>query len=135
MASPWADGSLPREPEPPKAGDNPEGILARWVEDEIEGSATSGASLYDIKFGCTSCHRDGATAPNTVGTWTRVLTERLAEPGFAGYTGERYLVESIVLPASYVVDGYSSGVMPIDFGTRMTDQQLADIVAHLKTQE
>ena len=132
---PLADGSLPREPEPPKAGDNPENILARWVEDEIEGSATSGASLYDIKFGCTSCHRDGASAPDTVGTWTRVLTERLAEPGFAGYTGERYLVESIVLPASYVVDGYSSGVMPSDFGTRMTDQQLADIVAHLKTQE
>ena len=131
---PLADGSLPREPEPPKAGDNPEQILARWVEEGIEGSAASGESLYDVRFGCTSCHRNAASAPDTVGTWTRVLTERLMEPQFAGYTAERYVVESIVQPGAYVVDGYSSGVMPANFGSEMTDQQLADIVAYLQTQ-
>ena len=131
---PLADGSLPREPEPPKAGDNPEQILARWVEEGIEGSAASGESLYDVRFGCTSCHRNAASAPDTVGTWTRVLTERLLEPQFAGYSAERYVVESIVQPAAYVVDGYSSGVMPANFGSEMTDQQLADIVAYLQTQ-
>ena len=131
---PLADGSLPREPEPPKAGDNPEQILARWAEEGIEGSAASGESLYDIKFGCTSCHRDAASAPDTIGTWTRVTTMRLAEAQFAGYTAERYVVESIVQPGAYVVDGYSSGVMPANFGSEMTDQQLADIVAFLRTQ-
>ena len=136
MASHWRDGSVPGIPQPDPAGDNPEKILARWAEEEIEGSAGSGAILYDTKFGCTSCHRDGASAPDTVGTWTRILNERLAGPQFAGYIGERYLIESIVQPAIYVVDTYSSGVMPADFGTRqMTDQQLADVVAFLKTQE
>ena len=131
---PLADGSLPREPEPPKAGDNPEQILARWAEEGIEGSAASGESLYDVKFGCTSCHRNAASAPDTIGTWTRVTTMRLAEAQFAGYTAERYVVESIVQPGAYVVDGYSSGVMPANFGSEMTDQQLADIVAYLRTQ-
>ncbi|MDE2950418.1 MAG: cytochrome c [Chloroflexota bacterium] len=133
---PLSDGSIPGVPQPDPAGDNPEMILARWAEEEIVGSAGNGAVLYDTKFGCTSCHRDGASAPDTIGTWTRVLNERLTQPQFAGYTGERYLIESIVLPAVYAVDSYSSGVMPADFGTRqMTDQQLADVVAFLKTQE
>ena len=133
---PLADGSVPGIPQPDPAGDNPEKILARWAEEEIEGSAGSGAILYDTKFGCTSCHRDGASAPDTIGTWTRVLDERLAEAQFAGYIGERYLIESIVQAAAYVVDTYSSGVMPADFGTRqMTDQQLADVIAFLKTQD
>lgn len=133
---PLSDGSIPGVPQPDPAGDNPDMILARWAEEGIEGSASNGAVLYDTKFGCTSCHRDGTSAPDTIGTWTRVLNERLTLPQFAGYTGERYLIESIVLPAAYVVDSYSAGVMPADFGTRqMTDQQLADVVAFIKTQE
>ena len=136
FGKPLSDGSVPGIPQPDPAGDDPERILARWAEQEIEGSAGNGAILYDTKFGCTSCHRDGASAPDTIGTWTRVLNERLTEAQFAGYSAERYVIESIVLPAAYVVDTYSSGVMPADFGTRqMTDQQLADVIAFLKTQE
>ena len=135
FGKPLADGSLPSEPPPPPVGDDPLKILASWEANEIEGSAVSGADLYDGKFGCTDCHRNGNSAPDTVGTWTRVLTSRLADPIFAGYRGEEYLIESIVQPGAYVVDTYSSGLMPVNFGTRMTEQQLADIVAFLKTQE
>ena len=135
FGKPLADGSLPSEPPPPPVGDDTVKILASWEANEIEGSAVSGADLYDGKFGCTDCHRNGNSAPDTVGTWTRVLTSRLADPIFAGYTGEEYLIESIVQPGAYVVDTYSSGLMPVNFGTRMTEQQLADIIAFLKTQE
>ena len=132
---PLADGSLPSEPPPPPAGDNVAGILARWAEMEIVGSPATGELLYDAEFGCTDCHTNGASAPDTVGTATRVRAERLTLPQFAGYTVEQYLVESITRPGDYVVDGYSSGLMPSNFGARMTDQQLADIVAFLLTQE
>ena len=132
---PLADGSLPSEPPPPPAGDNVEGILARWTEMEIVGSPATGELLYDAEFGCTDCHRNGASAPDTVGTATRVRNERLTMPQFAGYTVEQYLVESITRPGDYVVDGYSSGLMPANFGARMTDQQLADIVSFIMTQE
>ena len=131
---PLADGSLPSEPPPPPAGDNVMGILARWEADEIVGSEVSGAELYDAEFGCTDCHRGGASAPDTIGTLARIQNERLTTPGFEGYTVEQYLVESITRPGDYVVDGYSSGLMPVNFGVRMTDQQLADIVAFLMTQ-
>ena len=132
---PLADGSLPTDPPPPPAGDDVAGILARWQAEEIVGSPVSGELLYDAEFGCTDCHRNGASAPDTVGTFTRISTERLTLPQFAGYSVEQYLVESITRPGDYVVDTYSSGLMPANFGVRMTDQQLADIVSYLLTQE
>lgn len=134
FGKPLADGSLPSEPPPPPAGDNVAGILQRWELEEIVGSAVSGELLYDQEFGCTDCHRDGASAPDTIGTATRIRNERLTLPQFADYTLEQYLVESITRPGDYVVDGYSSGLMPVNFGARITDQQLADIVAYLLTQ-
>ena len=132
---PLADGSLPSEPPPPPAGDNVAGILARWAEMEIVGSPATGELLYDAEFGCTDCHRNGSAAPDTVGTVARIRTERLTLPQFASYTVEQYIIESITRPGDYIVDGYSSGLMPANFGARMTDQQLADIVSYLLTQE
>ena len=132
---PLADGSLPSEPPPPPVGDDIEGILQRWADEGIVGSAVSGADLYENEYKCSDCHRGGASAPDTVGTWTRVQTERLIQAQFAGYSGEMYLIESIVQPNVYLVDGYNSGVMPENFGIRMENQHLADIIAFLMTQE
>ena len=132
---PLADGSLPSEPPPPPVGDNVEGILQRWADEGIVGSAVSGADLYENEYKCSDCHRAGASAPDTIGTWTRIQTERLTQPRFAGYNGEMYLIESIVQPNAYLVDGYNSGVMPENFGIRMENQRLADMIAFLMTQE
>ena len=132
---PLADGSLPSEPPPPPVGDNVEGILQRWADEGIVGSAVSGADLYENEYKCSDCHRAGASAPDTIGTWTRIQTERLTQPRFAGYSGEMYLIESIVQPNAYLVDGYNSGVMPENFGIRMENQRLADMIAFLMTQE
>ena len=131
---PLADGSLPSEPPPPPAGDDVLGILARWQAEEIVGSPASGELLYDAEFGCTDCHRNGSSAPDTVGTAGRIANERLTIPQFAGYAVEQYIVESVTRPGDYVVDTYSSGLMPTNFGVRMVDQQLADIVSFLMTQ-
>ena len=132
---PLADGSLPSEPPPPPAGDDVLGILARWEANEVLGSPVSGELLYDAEFGCTDCHRNGASAPDTVGTATRIRDERLTLPQFSGYSVEQYIVESVTRSGDFVVDTYSSGLMPTNFGVRMTDQQLADIVSFLLTQE
>ena len=132
---PLADGSLPSEPPPPPVGDNVEGILQRWADEGIVGSAVSGADLYENEYKCSDCHRAGASAPDTIGTWARIQTERLTQPRFAGYSGEIYLIESIVQPNAYLVDGYNSGVMPENFGIRMENQHLADMIAFLMTQE
>ncbi len=105
----------------------------------MTGDASRGDALYHgtalpenpgLPYGCAGCHEGGASAPPTAGTYDRVLTERLA--ALPDYTPQQYLVESIVLPQAYLVDGYAAN-MPEDFGARMTIQDLADVIAYLET--
>ncbi|MCA0457229.1 MAG: c-type cytochrome [Chloroflexi bacterium] len=109
----------------------------------LTGDAANGDALYHgfAKTGlsntlaCTGCHMQMANGvgPMTDGTYTRASTERLAEPQFAGYTPEQYLIESIVLPSDYVVPGFVDA-MQKDFGNILTPQDMADIIAYLQTQ-
>jgi mono/diheme cytochrome c family protein len=91
-----------------------------------ERSQASGARL-----GCGGCHYNGAQGPAFEGTYDRVLNERL--PALPGYTAEQYLVESILAPGAYVVDGYAAGAMPANFGQSLSAQDLADLIEYLKT--
>lgn len=84
---------------------------------------------------CYTCHVGAVNGPAVDGTWARAQNERLRLPEFAGYTGEHYLVESIILPNSYIVPNYAANVMPDNWGDKLTLQELADIVAYLQTQE
>jgi hypothetical protein len=71
----------------------------------------------------------------TDGTYTRVISERLKQPQFAGYMPEEYLIDSIVLPQHYIVPEFQD-LMPRNFGTEiMYIQDLADIVAYLMTEK
>jgi hypothetical protein len=83
-----------------------------------------------------TCHEVGAgdQAPATEGTWTRVDEIRLQDPALEGYSVEQYLVESIVQPDAYIVEGYAD-VMPHFYGTELDPQMLADIVAYLDSQD
>ncbi|MGB7338658.1 MAG: c-type cytochrome [Phototrophicaceae bacterium] len=106
------------------------------------GDATHGEELYNgsapleigVVAGCSGCHLGGAVGPATMGTWTRVQSQRLTLPEFADYTAEQYLVEAIVAPNDYVAPGYASGVMNANYGEQLTAQDLADIIAYLATQ-
>ena len=101
----------------------------------LTGDPQSGESMYNTSLGCIGCHINESVAPPLAGTWTRVEEDRLTLPNFADYTGEMYLAESIVNPNHYVVPNYAPGVMPQNFGTRLTPQQLADLIAYLHTQD
>jgi mono/diheme cytochrome c family protein len=105
----------------------------------LTGDPQHGQQLYmgqtAAALPCSGCHLNSAVAPPEPGTWTRVQEERLKQPQFAGYTGEEYIAESIIHPSAYVVPNYSDGLMPPDFGSRLTYQDLADLIAYLKTQD
>jgi hypothetical protein len=63
---------------------------------------------------------------------------RIADPTYEGSasTNEEYVIESIVLPGAHVIEGWwHDDGMPADFGDRMTNQDLADILAWLGTFE
>jgi mono/diheme cytochrome c family protein len=108
----------------------------------LTGDPERGNQLYhgqvNTKLGstlpCTGCHQQtvNAVGPMTNGTYTRATNERIKEPQFAGYTPEQYLIDSIVLPGDYIVPGLQD-LMPKNFGEILTAQDLADIVAYLKT--
>ncbi len=102
----------------------------------VTGDPINGQVLYNGNFACASCHETsgGVVAPHTEGTYTRIMDTRLKDPKLAGYTAEQYIVESIVQPMAYTVPGYNP-VMPTDFGSRLTLQNLADLMAFLESQD
>jgi mono/diheme cytochrome c family protein len=137
---PVAPGAGGGELSPP-VGDNVEAILARFTDEEIVGDAAHGEAIYknlqpsgrNSLLGCGGCHLGGLVAPATEETWDNILNIRLNDPQLEGYTPEQYIVESIVSPGAYIVPTYSDGQMPPDFAQRMSTQDLADIIAYLKS--
>ena len=121
-------------------GDDVDAILLEL--DALYGDPFRGQALYNgsegalggVTLGCAGCHENEAVAPLTAGTWTRVNDLRLALPQFADTTHQRYLVESIVAPGAYLAPDYAD-VMPGFYGSQLTAQQLADIVAYLDSQD
>ena len=105
----------------------------------ITGDPQRGGQLYNGQgtpaLPCSGCHLNGAVAPPMVGTWTRVQDVRLKDPKFAGWTGEQYIADSIILPSDYIVPNYNDGLMPHNFGQLLTYQDLADLIAYIKTQD
>jgi mono/diheme cytochrome c family protein len=107
----------------------------------LEGDANIGKALYEgaqrtesrARLGCSSCHMGGAQAPATNETWANTLNVRLNDSALSGYTPEQYIVESVLYPNNYVVGGYASGVMPANYAAQMTAQDLAHILAYLKS--
>jgi mono/diheme cytochrome c family protein len=123
------------------AGNDVAAIMSRIAEQSIVGDPARGEALYTsqqpsgrgLPLGCSGCHQPGLVAPITAGTWNRIVNERLALPQFAGYTPEQYVIDSIVRPADYVVEGFAVGVMPETFGDNITLQDIADIIAYLQS--
>jgi mono/diheme cytochrome c family protein len=106
----------------------------------LVGDPVRGAAIYNnertsqlgSRLGCSGCHGAG-NAPATTETWDATLSIRLEEPQFENYTPEQYIIESIVLPGAYSVPGNWPVVMPMNFGERMSAQDIADVVAYLHT--
>ncbi|MBI1259454.1 MAG: c-type cytochrome [Chloroflexi bacterium] len=91
------------------------------------GNAVDGQSVIN-QYGCHVCHtaQVAGVGPSWVGIAARAATRK------APMSAADYLYESITQPAAYVVPGYQN-VMPGDFGARMSDLELADVIAYLLT--
>lgn len=121
------------------AGTDVDAIVAAIAD--LTGDPARGQAIYNgesrtevnIRLGCSSCHLGGVQAPATEEQWNLVTNVRLNEPQLAGYTAEKYLVESIVAPNAYVVPNYASGVMPGQYGTQLSNQDIADIIAYVRS--
>lgn len=104
----------------------------------LQADPQNGMSLY-TNLGCAGCHNGAVVGPATEGSWTRAVEVRLADPAVQALlpeqTGEAYLVHAIVLPNEYIVPNYQAGLMPGTFGDTLTFQQMADLIAYLRSQD
>ena len=95
------------------------------MPDFSKGNPDAGKQVFTetAQPSCSSCHTfaaAGSTAevgPNL----DEVLQGKDAQ----------FIYESIVDPDAEIADGFSSGIMPKDYGDKLDDQQLADLVAFL----
>ena len=110
--------------------------------EETFGDPLAGQMLYNglepalggVMLGCAGCHENEAVAPLTAGTWTRINDIRLLQPEFREYSHRQFLLESIVQPMTYITPDYAP-LMPDFYGSQLSTQQLADLVAFLDSQD
>jgi cytochrome c551/c552 len=98
------------------------------AEPGAAGDPQRGKEVFSAQ-GCGSCHTYGpAGTTATVGPSLDELAARADEEGksLADFTRE-----SIVDPNAVVHEGFMAGVMPSDFGEKLSDQELNDLVAFL----
>jgi len=103
------------------------------------GEAQAGDALF-TGLGCVACHSlpDVSTTtlgPDLAGIGARAA-QRVAGAGYTGSatTGPGYIHESLRYPSAYTVEGFAKGVMPIFGPDRLTDDDLADLIAYLVEQ-
>jgi mono/diheme cytochrome c family protein len=103
------------------------------------GDAERGSQLaQSAEGGCSACHELSAVGPAWAasGSQPGIATQagqRISESDYTGTatTAQQYLLESIVLPNTFVVAGYQENIMPRDFGQRLSAQQVADLLAYM----
>jgi mono/diheme cytochrome c family protein len=94
----------------------------------IKGDPVAGKKLYDAN-GCGGCHAfKPAGSAGKIGP----DLDNLAADAQKANQGplDQYTFAAIKNPGAYVVPGFQDGVMP-NYGTQLTDKQIADVTAFL----
>jgi mono/diheme cytochrome c family protein len=91
---------------------------------EAQGDPAAGKEVFDsVQPSCGSCHTlEAAGSTQTLGP---NLDDVLADKDAA------FIRESIVDPDAQVAEGFPDNLMPEDYGDKLSDQELADLVAFL----
>jgi mono/diheme cytochrome c family protein len=87
-----------------------------------QGDAQAGRAVF-LAQGCGSCHV--FSAAGTQGSVGPNLDESLEDRDAA------YIRESVVDPNAEIAEGFQPGIMPGDYGEKLTPKQVADLVAFL----
>lgn len=102
------------------------------VGDPASGEALFKQSMIAGAPGCSTCH--------SLQPGVRMVGPSMADAGTVaaaveGMSAEAYLRESIVEPDAQVTEGFTPGLMFQDYGDRLSQEQINDLVAFLLTQK
>jgi cytochrome c2 len=81
-----------------------------------------------VANGCGICHSTGDLAvvgPGLQGVYARAAARK------PGLTADEYIAESVRTPSAYIVDGFQNYMVAF----KLSDEQIADLIAYLKTLE
>ena len=85
------------------------------------------------QFGCIGCHTTDGTSPVGPSWKGRYGTQEELTDGSSVLVDDAYLHESIVSPNAKIVKGFTANIMPPNFGQTLTEEQIADLIAYIKT--
>ena len=95
------------------------------AEFKIPGDPQAGAQVFQGKGTCIACHKAGKIGASPVGPDLSQIA-KIQTPD--------YIMGKILNPAGMgTVAGFPKGVMPQDFGTRLTSKEYVDLVSFLLT--
>lgn len=119
-----------------------EGLLAQATKPKIGAGVAKtpllreGEEVFTGSAGCTSCHTlADAGASGTIGPnldqRLRSDCESPSSKPVRGATLEQCVKTAVTNPYAYIPSGYTAGVMPSNFGQKLTSKELTALVAYL----
>jgi cytochrome c553 len=81
---------------------------------------------------CISCHSDQVVGLNKPWPNLSNIGNRAANT-VPGQSAEDYLRTSIVEPDAYLAGGFQEGIMYREYKTKLSEQEIADLVAYMLT--
>ena len=110
---------------PATAGASAAGGGAAVAEVKIPGDPKGGEQVFQGKGTCIACHKAGKIGASPVGPDLSQIA-KIQTPD--------YIMKKILDPKGMgTVAGFPAGVMPQDFGTRLTSKEYVDLVSFLLT--
>jgi len=110
---------------PATAGASAAGGGAAAAEVKIPGDPKGGEQVFQGKGTCIACHKAGKIGASPVGPDLSQIA-KIQTPD--------YIMKKILDPKGMgTVAGFPPGVMPQDFGTRLTSKEYVDLMAFLLT--
>jgi mono/diheme cytochrome c family protein len=110
---------------PATAGASAAGGGAAAAEVKIPGDPKGGEQVFQGKGTCIACHKAGKIGASPVGPDLSQIA-KIQTPD--------YIMKKILDPKGMgTVAGFPAGVMPQDFGTRLTSKEYVDLVSFLLT--
>src|SRR5713226_5575634 len=115
----------------PQLRQDPPQELVLAADAPAEDFVKAGQDIFYGKGTCALCHeigKKGERCPDLAGVGARAET-RIHEEGYKGKAtnGAEYIVESVMDPTAYVVEGYQP-VMPPTIGPQLSDLELLAVV-------
>jgi cytochrome c oxidase subunit 2 len=102
-----------------------------WVakQKKAASGASPGEAVFNGASGCGGCHT--LTKAGAKGTVGPNLDDISADAKKAGQPLDAFIRESIIDPNKYIAPGFPANVMPGNFGTSLSKQDLDALVAYI----